>query len=264
MRWLNRDPIEENGSVNLYTACENNLINSWDLVGLWSATWSSRGEKRRVYKKEKGDTIKGLSDEIEMDEKTFHLWARIETAAKALEDKPGKPAPSSDNGLKDVCYISVPNIWIEADLLRGGGIYDRVIVNQGGTIGSFFGQTVGRWGYHTLKPGTPSDLLKTVNANKKDIYGLTVYAHGSSNGYIVAPGRKSAIHQIRLINTFRSNGYRIAKANMMQCYSIKSDGTIPIPTDPRTEKGFNYKEAWEKTAVKVCGYEGVNVIGIDF
>ena len=47
-------------------------------------------------------------------------------------------------------------------------------------------------------------------------------------------------------------------------YSIKSDGTIPIPTDPRTEKGFNYKEAWEKTAVKVCGYEGVNVIGIDF
>ncbi len=51
---------------------------------------------------------------------------------------------------------------------------------------------------------------------------------------------------------------------MMQCYSIKSDGTIPIPTDPRTEKGFNYKEAWEKTAVKVCGYEGVNVIGIDF
>ena len=115
--------------MNLYTACENNLINSWDLVGLWSATWSSRGEKRRVYKKEKGDTIKGLSDEIEMDEKTFHLWARIETAAKALEDKPGKPAPSSDNGLKDVCYISVPNIWIEADLLRGGGIYDRVIVN---------------------------------------------------------------------------------------------------------------------------------------
>lgn len=262
MRWLNRDPLEENGGYNVYALCGNNTLNSYDLFGLWSSTWASRGEKRRVYKKEKGDTIKGLSDELGMDEKTFQLWARIEIGGKAIEDQPGKPAPSSDNGLKDVCYISVPNIWIEADLLRGGGIYDQVIVNQGGTIGSFFGQTLGRWGYHTLKPETPNGLLETVNSNKKDIYGLTVYAHGSPNGYIVAPGGTSAIHQTRLIAAFRSNGYRIAKANMMQCYSIKPDGTIP--TGPDTERAFNYKEAWEKTAVKVCGYEGVNVIGIDF
>ena len=31
------------------------------------------------------------------------------------------------------------------------------------------GKTLGRWGYHTLKPGTPSDWLKTVNANIKDM-----------------------------------------------------------------------------------------------
>ena len=188
MRWLTRDPLEESGGINLYTVCGNNTLNSYDLVGLWSSTSASRGEKRRVYKKGKGDTIKGLADELGMDEKTFQLWARIEIGDKAIEDQPGKPAPSSDDGLKDVCYISVPNIWIEADLLRGGGIYDQVIVNQGGTIGSFFGQTLGRWGYHTLKPETPNGLLETVNSNKKDIYGLTVYAHGSPNGNKVEPG----------------------------------------------------------------------------
>jgi hypothetical protein len=26
----------------------------------------------------------------------------------------------------DECHFSVPNIWIDADLLRGGGLYDRL------------------------------------------------------------------------------------------------------------------------------------------
>ena len=260
--WLHRDPIEENGGMNLYATCNNNLLNVFDVIGLWSSTIASYGEKRRVYKKDGKDTIKGLADELGLDDWAFHLWARVETDDKASEDNPGKSAPSSDAALKDVCYISVPNVWIEADLLRDGGIYDRVVVNHGGTIGSFFGQTLGRWGYHTLKPGTPGDLLKTVKANIKNIYGLTVYAHGSPNGYIVSPDRKSAIHQTKLMAEFRSNGYRIAQANMMQCYSIKTDGVIP--TGPKTEMEYNYKDAWEKTAVKVYGYEGVNVIGIDF
>ena len=263
MRWLNRDPMEESGGVNLYLTCNNNLICSYDLIGLWSSTWASRGEKRRVYKKGNGDTIKDLAEELGMDEKTFHLWARIETGEKALEDKPGRSAPNSDDGLKDVCYISVPNIWVEADCLRGGGVYDHVIVNHGGTIGSFFGQTLGRWGYHTLKPGTPSDLLKTVQDNCKDIYGLTVYAHGTTNGYyIVAPDRKDSIDQLSLMRKLRSNGYRIAAANMMQCYSINPNGSVPIW--PKDNREFNYKKAWGKTAVKVYGYEGVNFIGIDF
>jgi hypothetical protein len=197
-----------------------------------------------------------------MDESTFSLWARIEDGPKISATKEGSAAPKTDAGLKCVCYISVPNVWIEADCLRGGDVYDHVLVNPGGTIGSFFGQTLGRWGYHTLKPKSPTELLKTVQDNKKDLYGMTVYAHGSPNGYIVAPCRTNAIHQLSLIRAIRSNGYRIAKANMMQCYSINTKGTVPTVTGE--EKEFNYKKAWENTAVKVYGYEGVNAIGIDF
>ena len=262
MRWLNRDPLEEDGGLNLYAASGNSIIFAYDVLGLWSATSESRSDKRRVYKKGKKDTIKGLAKEVGMDESTFSLWARIEDGPKISATKEGNAAPKTDAGLKGVCYISVPNVWIEADCLRGGGVYDHVVVNPGGTIGSFFGQTLGRWGYHTLKPKTPTELLKTVQDNKKDLYGMTVYAHGTTNGYyIVAPGGTDAIDQLTLMRTIRSGGYRIAKANMMQCYSINPNGSIP--TKP-TAKAFNYKKAWENTAVKVYGYEGMNVIGIDF
>ena len=262
MRWLNRDPIEEEGGLNLYAAFGNSIIFAYDVLGLWSATSESRCDKRRVYKKGKKDTIKGLAKEVGMDESTFSLWARIEDGPKISATKEGSAAPKTDAGLKDVCYISVPNVWIEADCLRGGGVYDHVVVNPGGTIGSFFGQTLGRWGYHTLEPKTPTELLKTVQDNKKDLYGMTVYAHGTTNGYyIVSPGETDAIDQLTLMRTIRSNGYRIAKANMMQCYSINPNGSIPMKP---TAKAFNYKKAWENTAVKVYGYEGMNVIGIDF
>jgi RHS repeat-associated protein len=33
-RWLNRDPIGENGGINLYAFVENNGVNKWDYLGL--------------------------------------------------------------------------------------------------------------------------------------------------------------------------------------------------------------------------------------
>jgi RHS repeat-associated protein len=33
-RWLNRDPIEEKGGLNLYAFCGNDGVNGWDLLGL--------------------------------------------------------------------------------------------------------------------------------------------------------------------------------------------------------------------------------------
>ena len=36
-RWLSRDPIEEEGGLNLYGMVDNNPVNSWDLLGLASA-----------------------------------------------------------------------------------------------------------------------------------------------------------------------------------------------------------------------------------
>ena len=35
MRWLNRDPIEEDGGLNLYAMCENDSVSCFDAVGMW-------------------------------------------------------------------------------------------------------------------------------------------------------------------------------------------------------------------------------------
>ncbi|MBQ6009067.1 MAG: RHS repeat-associated core domain-containing protein [Kiritimatiellae bacterium] len=93
MLWLNRDPLEEEGGINLYLMCNNNPYN-YDVLGLWSATSESYGDTRRVYKKDDGDTIKGLAKKIEMDESTFNLWARVETKSKISSPNGGIPAPS--------------------------------------------------------------------------------------------------------------------------------------------------------------------------
>ena len=33
-RWLNRDPIEEDGGLSLYAFCGNDGVNGWDLLGM--------------------------------------------------------------------------------------------------------------------------------------------------------------------------------------------------------------------------------------
>lgn len=54
MRWLNRDPIEEDGGENLYAMRENSPCDSFDELGLWVATKESAGKSRRVYQVERG------------------------------------------------------------------------------------------------------------------------------------------------------------------------------------------------------------------
>lgn len=262
MRWLNRDPIEEDGGINLYAFCGNNSISKYDVLGLWLPTSASYKDKRRVYRKYKGDTISRLADEVGMDVETFHLWARVEKYRVASSDSYAPRPNMTDEDLENVCFVSVPNIWIQADLLRGGGVWDRII-NLGGTICSFFGQTLGRWGYYVIKPKTTEELLSAVKNNRLNLYGMTIYAHGNSNG-IIAPLRKSnsKFTQSELMVELIKNKYRIARVNLMQCYSITEDGKFYF--NGNSYGKFNYKTAWENLAVDVSGYEGINVIGIDF
>jgi RHS repeat-associated protein len=39
-RWLNRDPIEEDGGINMYGFCDNNPVCIWDGFGLCSPNWA--------------------------------------------------------------------------------------------------------------------------------------------------------------------------------------------------------------------------------
>ena len=72
-RWLNRDPQEEKGGVNLYTFCENDPINGVDYLGLWKI--ERKGEAWAIATPEKGDTFLGLAFKVELDVEDYKDWA---------------------------------------------------------------------------------------------------------------------------------------------------------------------------------------------
>ena len=173
MRWITRDPIGEEGGVNLYAMCDNSPVEAFDEIGLWSATSESAGQSRRVYKFEQGDTMETLAEIVGLDPKEYQKWGRVEKSS--LADKATSKFVSSNT--KPGCYVSVPNVWISADLLRGGNWYYDSIVNQGGTIGRFIGTDVFTSSGHKIaKADDVKGLIRQFRESHGDIWGIVVFA----------------------------------------------------------------------------------------
>ncbi|MDD4406301.1 MAG: RHS repeat-associated core domain-containing protein [Parabacteroides sp.] len=250
-RWLSRDPIEEKGGLNLYAFVNNDPVNKWDKLGLWKEDKKTRKKRRRTYIQESGDTREDLARIVGLDVGEFKDWAKQEE--------------KSDNA---GCACSVPNIWISADLMRGGGAWDK-FRNLGGTIGRFVGTDLFTHGFHVIKPATVKELISSLEDSKHDLWGMAVFAHGGPSGeiiYMSAPTVSDniywlgidAVSQRTLINLVGNNGYKISIVRMMQCYSARSDGT-----EGKQKDGVNWREEWEKVSIHFTGYERLNVLGID-
>ncbi len=262
MRWITRDPIVEEGGVNLYAMCDNSPVEAFDEIGLWSATSESAGQSRRVYKFEQGDTMETLAEIVGLDPKEYQKWGRVEKSS--LADKATSKFVSSNT--KPGCYVSVPNVWISADLLRGGNWYYDSIVNQGGTIGRFIGTDVFTSSGHKIaKADDVKGLIRQFRESHGDIWGIVVFAHGNKEGKIGMPGSDlldssrnvTWAYQRDMIDALSMGRYKISKAYMMQCYSayIGNDGS---------GNKIDYGDEWRKVAVHFYGYQGVNFMMIDF
>ena len=121
------------------------------------------GKVRAVAYAEKSTaSLKSLADTVGLVYSEMNQWLKL--------DKDGN--------------YTVPNIWIAADLMRGGSLWDRLVLNHGGTIGTFVGTDILTSGFKVLKPKTPSELETTISAYKGDIWGLVIFAHGNPWGGI--------------------------------------------------------------------------------
>jgi hypothetical protein len=216
---------------------------------MWSATGDSKGKSRRIYKWEAGDTLKSLAEEVKLDYREVSKWMKSESFKKS-----GNGAP---------CKVSVPNVWIDADLLRGGSLYGRT-VNFGGTIGSFVGTdlfTSSNFKVETAR--TVSELISVLNSNHGKLWGMTVFGHGSKSGILAQSGDLTRadenlkwVRQQRIISQVGSNNYKLAKIYMMQCYSAYvgiDEGGI--------HRDWNSK--WNTKAVEFFGYNGMNTFMLD-
>ena len=249
-RWLSRDPIGENDMDNIYLFTGNSPINNKDGFGLWAVDGSSTGSARLVYIKEEGDTILSLASLVDLDPDEVDKWGRIECTLGV-----GTGKGLSEANLQSACSVSVPNVWIDADLLRGGTLIGRFI-NIGGTIGSFWGTDLFTSNKHKiLTVGTISELMSSVMGNKGDLWGMTVYGHGSPKGLLVSSTGES-MPQLLLYYRIRDNGYKLSSINMMQCFS---GGETPSPYG-----SIDMSEKWYSVALHATVYKGVNILGIDF
>ena len=257
-RWLSRDPIEEDGGINLYGMCGNDCVNWIDMLGMkWKKVAKDqqpKDEYRVVWQRDSDSgTLEDLAKELGLDPSEKDKWTQ-------------KKGDGKD------CPVSVPNIWIDANLMHGGGFMDR-IKNLGGILGRAFTFT----GKKRVKIDHAKDLVGIIQKHKHDIIGFSMYAHGGPDGTIAMPDKllkdqngKQLYYtdgtpaydltrytdQPSVLAALDENGFKLAKAYVMQCYSGFKG----------TYKGTKYDWAseWSKRVFKSpMVYQGVNALGID-
>lgn len=148
--------------------------------------------------------------------------------------------------------VSVPNIWICADLLRGGSWYwDIPVVNWGGTIGQV-ASYIGTWGMHEIKCRTVAELKAAFNDNRKAVWGFVLYAHGNKTGTISSPTRDT-MSQNELMSLVDSQGFKLGKLYLMQCESGAEveKKEVLVSYDKIMA---NYKNKWETGKISNVAY----------
>ena len=279
-RWLNRDPAGEKGGLNLYVFCKN--MQSWlvDSLGLWATQWPSLGKSRLVLRKQRRDTVTSLADKVKLDVAELSNWAKGGTTLwNAFYG-----TPLTENNFKDYCYVSVPNVWIDADFLRGG-FFSYLFVNPGGSLGSFVGTDLGVWGKKVITVSDPTKLVGVLKENAGNLWGMTIYAHGSPDGFIMDSAYKQkATHQWFVFAALATNGYKLSYLAAMHCYSgfvgkvtskspeltalMSRLGYAVIWDDYKKEGYFevDWLSEWKKFAIesRLTTFEGINVLGLDF
>lgn len=219
-----------------------------DIFGLWKKGETIDYGTRRVYYCDSAyDTMASLAKIVGLEADESSRWAEFYNN------------PNRENA----CGYSVPNVWVSADLLRGGGLYSRLI-NMGGTLGVFVGTDIFTSSdYKIEKAQTVDELISILERNKGDVWGMTVFGHGSypdgrvllqsglNRNDIINGQNINWIYQEDLIRYVAGNGYKLAKIYMMQCYSAK------------VSSRYDWKSKWEEHAKIFFGYKGMNSLLLD-
>jgi len=75
-RWINRDPIEEEGGLNLYGFVGNELIGRFDVLGLAWEIEGISGLYRATARPSSSDTFDDLGQLLNLDTSDYQKWAR--------------------------------------------------------------------------------------------------------------------------------------------------------------------------------------------
>ena len=244
-----------------------------------------------VYTTYKDNNLDTLAAQLGLDKNEAKAW---------LKDKDFRDVDL--NHIAAEKTYTVPNVWITADLLQGGDIVDRGIINWGGLIGRNANTHKPNGAYEVLVTEI-YDLPRTITNYARNIYGMVIYAHGDKLGWIYNSANKlygspKKIHTMDILTTLSFSNYKLAYVYPMQCYSNyagSADKEFKRGNDEENEKTRNkfvddyynttglkpdayngtprlrsvtynnldWLIQWQRRAVVVEGYSGMNFLGGD-
>lgn len=248
-RWLNKDPIEENGGVNLYNFVGNNGVSRIDPLGLkWKKFGPNNDRSRMIWGRESmNDTFEELAKKVGLQASEHDKWAVIRA----------EPVHGDESDKKYCQKYSVPNIWISANFLSSPKPtpWER-FVSIGGLIGKPISNLGPRLqGKKIISTTSAIGLPGLISANRSDIWGIVIYGHGDRYGYLGDYQTSDHIEQQSVIDSLRGD-YMISVARLMQCFSLYKGW----------DKGGDYQDflcGWSGVALNVKGYRHMNFGGID-
>lgn len=159
------------------------------------------------------DAQKKLAKAVALSEEDIEHWVqKIEVKADLKE-------------IQIKAYV--PNVWICADVLRGGSSWNQFI-----GLGTWLGQIPS----HLLRNKkvvyckTIAEFFNELQRGKGKIWGMVLFAHGNSYGSITsgdpndpdAPDPKTqklARNQMEVMKILAQYKYKLSKIFMMQCFS---------------------------------------------
>jgi RHS repeat-associated protein len=229
-KWVGRDPVEEDGGLNLYDFIQNNAINAIDMLGMWQILRASQNRLADAYP-DSGDTIRSLASQIHLSTTGWRTW---------LGGASDVPNLNLDTPLAPCLSFTVPNtIYVDLGVpLEGESMhwvyhfFDFFNLNRRAAQleARFMGFAAPLMGLHTETKidATGSDIWKHLHST--DIYAYVFAGHGA-NGDIDTP-----------IVDDESPGdytqYGIAGMMLISCQSAGGAGLAEWPNNVATTGHF--------------------------
>jgi len=215
-RWLSRDPIHEDGGVNLNVFCGNDCVNYHDVLGLaWTVLRT--GGNRAHAKPEAGDTVQGLAIALSLNPSEYRSWLKPVGPTRIPSSPTEAITSCAEFTVPNTVYVDLGN-WNWAD-------YSTAILTLtlNDTFVQKYQEKVEAWG-NMLRDQYKLNLVVTKNvtgdqirSHLKDssIYMYLYAGHGSGNG---------VLNGDRGTTAWKYTNYGIAFMGLWACESAQWTG----------------------------------------
>jgi RHS repeat-associated protein len=225
-RWLNRDPMEEDGGVNLYVYSQNDPIAYGDWLGLWKIDRS--GDPRATAEAELDDNVTRqtpmlLADTVGLEREEYMEWMTIPGKGK-IKTLWGEKVLQDLDADTPICpceKVEVPNTILSYWAGELGGFGKFYVMYQMDV------DTFKRRGFYVtqgegwMAAKLESKLADLSGDSSKSLHGIFFWGHGAKNGVGTDTSHRNDPYYGSLYSEWKANlSYKPAIGILYACETI--------------------------------------------